>query len=488
MHEQELETFLHHERMQSECYICNGLNLPFHSVEKISTDMLHHIVAYHLPLKCNKCTTIFETLEDFKMIGKCCDVKNGVCSKENMGDIIKLKLNDEEKDMTPMSEINMRWGRKSREFGKVVEEVNVAKKKESMRQTSTPMQSLSSLSPFDMQMSSIKYLSNASETNFSPLATENATTQKVQPLPPPPKIPKIDNKNRPRIPSNNTPLRHAVMTKSIQRAIACKNAVKNKVGLQQRRMVFESQSSGESAMSLLKVEMEEIGKHDDSEKPLDLRLSPALRRDAEINNNNNNIDEEEMIHKKKDELPLSPLMTQRVEYEERQILVRCSSDTAIASFKSCVMDTQILTPKISGNGFALKKTISFETPLIVEKTPVMMKLKPKKDIDNEDNDVFYTPCGGTPSRRRYSVESGFDAIELEKKTTDFAKNEKKEGWNFVKIVVDYAKGSTSSAGSGSSDGEGENICFFFFILNMTFLIKFYKCLDFHLTNIENENN
>lgn len=204
--------------MSSECYICNGMEYPYNPKQEklieFSSDMLFHIVHYHLPLKCNKCSMIFETLDDFKMIGKCCkgEPTKKILSKENMGDIINVPSvminGDDEKNMTPLTKINQRWRRKSREFGKVPEEPKQGAAV--TRQTSTPFQ-LSLLSPLEMQMSSIKYSSNASESDFNSPPIVESVTKSVKPksVVASPKDKKIP-KTRAKIPTNNTPLRHAV--------------------------------------------------------------------------------------------------------------------------------------------------------------------------------------------------------------------------------------------------------------------------------------
>lgn len=199
--------------MKSQCYICNDLQLPFSLKEKLPARMLQHIVHYHLPLKCDRCLKIFETAEDFALIGTCCkggkeEAPNDV--KENFREE-KVNEDPSEKEMTPLTQMNLRWRRKSREFGKVIEEGQGIVKV--TRTTSTPLQA-SFDSPLTMQMSSINYNSNSSESQFTPPnpVIESAQKPPIVFMPKPPLISPMEKK---KIRSNNTPLRQTVRYSSI---------------------------------------------------------------------------------------------------------------------------------------------------------------------------------------------------------------------------------------------------------------------------------
>lgn len=191
--------------MKTQCYICNGLQLPFSFKEKLPAKMLQHIVHYHLPLKCNRCPKIFETAEDFLLIGTCCKV--GEEGKEGSKENVPAANEVNEKELTPLAQINLRWRRKSREFGKVIEEGQGDAVVKQTRPTSTPFQA-SFDSPFDMQISSIHYNSTSSESNqsnVSPPIVESA--QKPAALIPRALISPMDKKKARAI---ITPLRQTV--------------------------------------------------------------------------------------------------------------------------------------------------------------------------------------------------------------------------------------------------------------------------------------
>ena len=316
-----------------------------------------------------------------------------------------------------MSKINLRWRRKSKEFLHKGEDSH-SKHEEPLpqtqlkRQTSTPMANFDSLS--SMQFSSINCVSSSSETDLSPPAMPQKPPSLIVLSPKSKKKSNSPlNKSRPKLPVQNTPLRQ-LMTKSIQRAMATHGHYKH-VHLQQRKMTFDSSSSSnEPTMSLMKLQVSQHEEgHDSNVQPLDLRLSPALRRNTEEN--------KDFVREVKSE------NISRIEYEEIQVILRRSESdsSSLTSYKSCYSDSG--TPKGSSSSI-LKKTISFENPESIEKSPAF--LVPKKsfnnnnnDDDDDDSDIFYTPRS-TPMRRVKSLDS-----------SDVKPNNKNNIWNFVTSVM-----------------------------------------------------
>jgi hypothetical protein len=236
------------------------------------------------------------------------------------------------------------------------------------------------------------------------------------------------------------------MTKSIQRAIATHGHYKN-IGIQQRRMTFDSTSSSyEQTISLMKLQVESFGNQssgNESSQPLDLRMSPALRRDPKTNK-------------------IAPKsQTEIMQVETVNILLRrCESDSSIVTnYQSCISEG-IATPKIS-NPVTLKKTISFETPSTIDMTPAMMiPNKSRRNSGSDEDEVFYTPQS-TPACRS-SIESGAQEMELQNKLEEIIEEKKVEKveqkspkkstfWNWVETAANYAK--RSSGGSTGSEGK-----------------------------------
>jgi hypothetical protein len=244
------------------------------------------------------------------------------------------------------------------------------------------------------------------------------------------------------------------MTKSIQRAIATHGHYKN-IGIQQRRMTFDSTSSSyEQTLSLMKLQVESFenqsqGNTSISSQPLDLRMSPALRRDPKT-------------------LQIIPkLQKSTVQVEEMNLVLRRwdSESSLVTNYQSCISEV-VETPKVSVQSSILKKTISFETPAMIDMTPAMlMPNKLLKNSESDDDEVFYTPQA-TP-KRRFSMESGMRAMELSSKLKDTVEEKKAEEtkspkkknkfWNWFENAANFAK--RSSGGSSGSEGEFYKIKF-----------------------------
>lgn len=185
-HAAELSEKKQEEYIASLCNLCNGQKLPFLSVsELLSEEIMQHVVDVHLPLKCDKCLKLFESGDDLKSFGKCCP------DEEKMGDDLSVKENattpeaadriktpdtEDLKSVTPLSEINKKWRRKSMEITKDEGTRKVIGGLE--RQTSTPMQAnllttknftdSSTYSTSSIHFSSINSTSSSDSDAFSP--------------------------------------------------------------------------------------------------------------------------------------------------------------------------------------------------------------------------------------------------------------------------------------------------------------------------------
>lgn len=427
--------------------MCNGESLPFFEV---SSEILTHIAEVHFPLRCSKCSRIFDDVSELSEIGKCCKVaqspelamKLSEIREESYSSPVEDKTKIIIENATPLTQINQRWRRKSREFGK-----NEYEKEETgtvVRQTSTPMQLTSIAANFtdsssyngsSIQISSINCISSCSSESdeFSP------------PLPPPktvaaPLSPKV-NRSRPKLPVQATPLRQ-VMSKSIQRAIAEHGHYRNsKVQIQQRKMSFNStNSSGECTTSFMKLP----GGND---SPLDLRMSPALRRINEETKENQLEYHQEPGDLINFDSEYFESQNSHLEIEHFKVVIRRSEiksdSSAMTSYKSVFSDSgrsgsmpEIqFTPKIAGHNF-YKKTISFETP-DMEKTPGC--LMPIED-DGDEDDVFYTPRASPASKSFFRRASTDTIIPIEDETEPGSNNSKsKTIWNLVSLFGDNLK-------------------------------------------------
>uniref|UniRef100_A0A182SNP3 RNA-binding protein 48 n=1 Tax=Anopheles maculatus TaxID=74869 RepID=A0A182SNP3_9DIPT len=280
------------------CYICNGRPFPLRRDTKITPNnlLVVHILKEHLPLECNRCRKVFYSLEDFQNSNKCfmfCmddSEKEGECHLERSRSVAPVPLptiDDENKEnspteqpadhvdamatrarrksslipgdmqlfaegdnkidevdealLTPLTKINLRWKRKSRQsfesmlsMSNNTSEVNASGMlrmdggggggpRKLVRTTSTPMyqwqlmptgpkQPNESYSATMGQMSSI-HCSSGSETD------SRAEDLGGSPQPVPNELDKVRAIIRNRSKAVATPLRQ-VMSKSIQRAIA----------------------------------------------------------------------------------------------------------------------------------------------------------------------------------------------------------------------------------------------------------------------------
>lgn len=451
IHGEELATRKQTEGIKDNCFLCNGEKLPFGvNLSHVTIEMLQHISEDHLPLKCGVCSKVYENLDDLKNIEKCCP--SSVSIKESPSTEVNLPKNLPEQTLTPLSKINMLWRRKSKEF-KEYGTINT-KDDKLQRTTSTPMHNnnlmtktftdSSSNSTSSIHISRINCINSSSDSDgYSP------------PVPPPVKVipptvspsaPKFQrmNRSRAKFPVQATPLRQ-VMTKSIQRAMQQHgNYRQSAFGLQQRKMSFDSTSSSSemTSTSLMKFPGE-------GSSPLDLRLSPAIRRFRNVITETVQVDvqcENSVFQETNHEASLGS----HIEFEQIEVVIRRSEiksdSSAMTSYKSCFTESGRsgslpdihFTPKLSGNNL-LKKTISFEAPGTIDKTPAfLMQADIEQDDDNDD--VFFTPRSSPlKTFRRTTVENIIEPeFNIEKETLG-DELPRKRIWDFMKNVVSKAR-------------------------------------------------
>uniref|UniRef100_A0A182Q294 C2H2-type domain-containing protein n=1 Tax=Anopheles farauti TaxID=69004 RepID=A0A182Q294_9DIPT len=454
------------------CYICNDRPFPLRKDTKITPNnlLVAHIVKEHLPLQCNRCQKVFYTWKDFEDINKCfmrCadeSTKEDECylERSEIADPIPLPAttDDENKEnvsteepgpgairtrrksslvssdvqafaegdnkidevdealLTPLTKINLRWKRKSRQSFESLHSATINTSevngsvvmagagagpggaRKLVRTTSTPMYQwqlmpgmVGSKHPNESysvtmgQMSSI-HCSSGSETDSR---TEELASSPIVPN----ELDKVRAIIRNRSKAVATPLRQ-VMSKSIQRAIAQHTTggtgVYSKM-LQpgtQRKMSFNStMSSGMNSM---------IGSP--NKDPLDLRTTPALKRSASCTTGGSfqaqrmmrvgdpgreRVQLERMVSMH-DEDPKRPLhnnnnsstntnTTNGSEYYEAQQ----ASEISLQPPQPPV--AYPVTPKPTGT--ALKKVLSFH---------------PNTDEPADELDVWGTPCAAMPTR------------------------------------------------------------------------------------------
>jgi hypothetical protein len=510
--------------------MCHGMSLPYSRRESLPEDLIQHIVETHFPLKCNKCTKIFETVADLEQIGKCCIITSqpeeatqatrtivqpSVSRKRHlpppeitvntaaapsptktklrwqqmsMDSIFKAAVKREGQQqqqeteetvptsapvtatndaLTPLTELNLRWRRKSKDFnikaGEDQETMQHQQQKVSVvtRSTSTPVPMQNSISDSinSLQYSSIRY-SSSSDNDFSPPPTIS------QKLPPPPPMPTPKSAKKCLSQSKKlpvqTPLRQ-VMAKSIQKAIVTHGHYKN-LNLQQRKMSFDSStSSNERTVSLMKL---------NDSRPLDLRTSPALKRELfDIEEVNQGCKKMTAIT---EDVAGGSGSNVDFKYEEIQVIYQTEKSSIVTNYRSCYSES--VTPKVSGNNL-LKKTISFESPAMLERTPAYLipsrssqRNCSQNDHDQDDNNnsmdttVFYTPKS-TPARPALLRRMSTPELTSLKQREQQVVAPKPNFWKYMTSVVGNfvggggggkAKTEESTASSSSSSLDYEN--------------------------------
>ncbi|KAG5680925.1 hypothetical protein PVAND_010401 [Polypedilum vanderplanki] len=459
-HQNELDQRRKEEYLQSICHMCHGLSLLYNPNEKLSEDLLDHIVQNHFPLKCDKCLKVFETVSDIEKIGKCCKQPPPELVHEQKEEIIQriprkrppeLKIDNYDDDvLTPLTKINLHWHRKSKEFSllKSIEETEMKQQTTAViRSTSTPvlLHNSGSDATSSLQFSSIRYSSSSCENDLSPPSNNQ---QQAPTIPTPKSIKKNMSQNK-KLHVQNTPLRQ-IMTKSIQKAIATHGHYQN-MNLQQRKMSFDSSSSSnERTVSLMKLN------ESNDLQPLDLRTSPALKRRQSH--------ESEIIHKKievqtmdkkliDDSKSNTNVEIKIEEIQEIQVIYQTEKSSLVTNYRSCYSEST--TPKIIGNNL-LKKTISFESPKTHEKTPsFLIPMRTSKRSYSHDDDrnhnrsiddtVFYTPKS-TPSRSIIERRLSTPEISSQKATITTKKAPALNLWKYMTSVV----GNLVTGGSGAA--------------------------------------
>lgn len=473
-HEMEIEAKKKEDYIKSVCYLCHNMKFPFDTDFKFVTeDLLQHITDDHLPLECRKCAKVFRSAIDLKNVKKCCQsvVASESCGaekfdKENIESCPQIQSPDfnqpaedcdGEKSSTPLTQMNMRWRRKSKDFGKS-DGLAVPLEEKLQRQTSTPMQKFNQINQFtdsnstsSIHISSINCTgSTSSESDgFSPPIPSQQSSCNPQISPQRPQVTSSQSRNRHRMPAHATPLRQ-VMSKSIQRAILEHGHYRGSpLSLQQRKVSFvSSNSSNESLLSIVKSP-------GDLEAPLDLRMTPAIRR--------SNSDDQEMgdDNWNKGTVCGEVINAQRcIEFKHIEVIIRRgeikSESAAFSTYKSFISETgrsesmPEFTPKIIGNNL-LKKTISFEAPWTVERTPIFLlptAVARENDEDGEIIDeVFYTPRS-TPIKRTH--QRSFSDVVIPMHDSDFIQDhprttvsvgsgsQPRNIWHFVTSVIKIA--------------------------------------------------
>uniref|UniRef100_A0A182JVV8 Uncharacterized protein n=1 Tax=Anopheles christyi TaxID=43041 RepID=A0A182JVV8_9DIPT len=473
------------------CYICNDRPFPLRKDTKITPNnlLIVHILKEHLPLECNRCRKGFYSLEDFQNLNKCfmlCSSesgKEGECHLESSGPIDRLSLptadvenkenvgGEQPEDdrvvtiparerrkssllpgdfqpfgeadnkidevdealLTPLTKINLRWKRKSRQsFESMLSitnntsEVNAsgmlridggAGSRKLVRTTSTPMYQWQ-LIPTGPKQPNESYSATMGQMSSIHCSSGSETDSRAEELGGSPPVPNELDKVRAIIRNRSkavaTPLRQ-VMSKSIQRAIAQHTGgvggVYSKM-LQpgtQRKMSFNStMSSGMNSMLA-----------SPTKDPLDLRTTPTLKRIGGRNGGGGgsatsalSTQAQRMVRSgdpgqetvqlaQSDAMP-NPNSTESSEYyETHRDMESLQGSSAIGVARSednlrklHSVESYPLTPKPCG-GTALKKVSSFQA--LQE-----LKLKGEQLGNSAQNDtmedVWGTPCGSIPDR------------------------------------------------------------------------------------------
>ncbi|XP_035778848.1 mitosis initiation protein fs(1)Ya-like [Anopheles albimanus] len=506
------------------CYICNNRPFPLRRDTVISPNnlLLAHVFKEHLPLRCNSCTQLFLSPDDFQKIGKCfqfCPTaaaeKHGGCLLESQQEGAKKPVpvrrttvdDDEEKEnvelatavivpavaepkqrpqkrrsippsgdlypvpepqqeevdealLTPLTKINLRWKRKSRQSfdsmlsttannnSSTLESNRVAdvtgQRPKLVRSTSTPMYQWQILPSMKVsndsftatlgQMSSI-HCSSGSDTDSRADDICSPPPSSVPLQAPPPEIvvaepsPAEDfHKVRAIIRNQSkaaaTPLRQ-VMSKSIQRAIAQHTQHTRQQQHQQLGAYSKMLQPGTQRKMSFSSTISSVG-NDSSHNstiaspvpdPLDLRTTPAMKRDGKeartkpmatvqttigsnVNKVQHPVDEHETeyyeTHRDLESLRAADEST-AAERENRENNWKLHADGRGGLAQQANRSYE-RTPKSSGT--LLKKVISFHGISTVAPAD-------KNDTKNEadEEDVWGTPCAVVPPMRSYSCSA-----------------------------------------------------------------------------------
>lgn len=477
------------------CYICNNRPFPLRVDTKITANnvLVGHILREHLPLRCNRCAKVFHTAADFKSIARCltahgpasdqaCHLEhshniptilenvagegenkenideNSATSSERSGPqtAIKVKLttngpqiskelraitdppedieNVNEAMLTPLSMINLRWKRKSRQsFDSMlsttnnISAVNASEGamlvppsspiKKLVRTTSTPM--MHGCLPqhhHHLKMTSYNESYTSAIGQMSSIHANSTTEQQHGPAATPASPINYEiHKVRAIIRSRTkgvaaTPLRQ-VMSKSIQRAIAQHGYSKLVAPGTQRKMSFNSTGGSSTGGS-------------PARSALDLRTTPVLKRCSSESSgaSSGHHKTAKMVRlgvksRSEDSSNASTLEDRSAVdseyYETHQNLDSLNSTVDQENFENHkLVDTEPVkiqflkpmpnvyqeTPKVAGG--ILKKVISFTSPDDTRRGVI----RPESE-DEVDDDVWSTPCGAIPPPRSFSCSA-----------------------------------------------------------------------------------
>uniref|UniRef100_A0A1Q3EW96 Mitosis initiation protein fs(1)Ya n=1 Tax=Culex tarsalis TaxID=7177 RepID=A0A1Q3EW96_CULTA len=496
------------EAIRQICYICNNRPHPLrvNSTKTNTSNLLvEHVLREHLPLRCNRCAKVFHTAADFKTIARCLTahgpasdqachlehsqniptiLENVAAEGENKENIdensatssdrsapptaIKVKLsasntaqiskelraitdppedveNVNEAMLTPLSMINLRWKRKSRQsFDSMLSTTNnisavnaseggmlvppSSPVKKLVRTTSTPM--MHGCLPHHLKMASYNESYSSGMGQMSSIHANSTSEQQQQQqqqqqqtgqagtgaaTPASPTSYEIQ-KVRAIIRSRSkavaaTPLRQ-VMSKSIQRAIAQHGYSKMVAPGTQRKMSFNS--TGGSSIS-----------GSPARSALDLRTTPVLKRCSSESSGGSlgHHRTAKMVRlgvkaRSEDSSNASTLEDRSVEgseyYETHQNVDSLNStvdqenmdnqklvdaEPVVIQFLKPMSSSYQETPRVAGG--MLKKVISFTSPDVTR----LGLPRPESEDDGEDDDVWSTPCGAFPPPRSFSCSA-----------------------------------------------------------------------------------
>ncbi|XP_050084137.1 mitosis initiation protein fs(1)Ya [Anopheles aquasalis] len=506
------------------CYICNNRPFPLRRDTVISPNnlLLAHVFKEHLPLRCNSCTQLFLSPDDFHKIGKCfqfCPTaaaaeKQGGCLLESQQEVATIPVparrrtvdDDEEKEnvdkgiavivpavtepkqrpqkrrsippsgdlypvpepqqetgeevdealLTPLTKINLRWKRKSRQSfdsllsttannnSSTLEGNRVAdapgKRSKLVRSTSTPMYQWQILPSMKLsndsftatlgQMSSI-HCSSGSDTDSRADDICSPPPMSAPSQPPAPEIvvaepsPAEDfHKVRAIIRNQSkaaaTPLRQ-VMSKSIQRAIAQHTQHTRQQQYQQLGAYSKMLQPGTQRKMSFSSSISSVGNDSSSSNnstiaspvpdPLDLRTTPVMKRGGKETRAKSMTTVQPSIVSAVNDVQHPDNENETEYYETHRDLesLRAADETTAAERENQENNWKLgigqpvnrsyeRTPKTSGT--LLKKVISFHG---ISTAAQADKNNTEQEADEED--VWGTPCAVVPPMRSYSCSA-----------------------------------------------------------------------------------
>ncbi|XP_052849337.1 mitosis initiation protein fs(1)Ya [Drosophila gunungcola] len=420
------------------CPICE--RRPLLLREEMHGELLAHIEACHLPLRCRKCQRNYTRVDDLREFSKCVDQQQnctgtGIGSGNDLtGDTETSKVTVRKASnstaistqtspgVTPISLINMRWKAKSRiaheEFisdsvssirnlssisnssirrsiGHLgVNPPETVEKGKIIRSTSTPLQVESVFAkpkePITFNASNGGHVSSIYQEESSPAVDSNPVQQPLHQ-----RNWKMGARNKM---SAATPLRQ-VMSKSIQKAF-----------VEHGGMLVHQPASG---VIQRRVRLD-LSEHNSTEAAgsaaLDLRLSPVVRRtqsESSSSEVSSSSTQNPDLYQRPFLLSAQKLTTEsivitRMNSNSREsfstVFNSCESVEIIrSSSESAEVHVPAITPiRVTGGAPINKKQIKFETPT---KSCQELVLSGEGDGEGDDTkDQFFTPEPGSPER------------------------------------------------------------------------------------------